>query len=76
MERLNLQHVAIIMDGNGRWAQARGLARLAGHHRGAAAVRRIVTDCPWPDFGPEDFDRAVAWYHKRTRTFGLVEATG
>ena len=36
-------HVAIIMDGNGRWAQARGLPRLAGHHEGAKAVRRAVT---------------------------------
>jgi undecaprenyl diphosphate synthase len=35
-------HVAIIMDGNGRWAAARGLPRLAGHQAGAAAVRRIV----------------------------------
>src|SRR5512135_800377 len=37
------QHVAIIMDGNGRWAQARGLPRIAGHRRGAEAVRRTVT---------------------------------
>lgn len=35
-------HVAIIMDGNGRWAQARGLPRQAGHRVGAKAVRRIV----------------------------------
>jgi undecaprenyl diphosphate synthase len=35
-------HVAIIMDGNGRWAKARGLPRVAGHRRGADAVRRIV----------------------------------
>ena len=35
-------HVAIIMDGNGRWAKARGLPRLAGHQRGAEAVRRAV----------------------------------
>ncbi len=35
-------HVAIIMDGNGRWAQARGLPRIAGHKRGADAVRRSV----------------------------------
>jgi undecaprenyl diphosphate synthase len=36
-------HVAIIMDGNGRWAKARGLPRIAGHRRGADAVRRAVT---------------------------------
>jgi undecaprenyl diphosphate synthase len=35
-------HVAIIMDGNGRWARARGLPRAAGHRRGADAVRRTV----------------------------------
>jgi undecaprenyl diphosphate synthase len=35
-------HVAIIMDGNGRWAKARGLPRVAGHRRGAEAVRRVI----------------------------------
>ncbi len=35
-------HVAIIMDGNGRWAAARGLPRLAGHRAGAQAVRRTI----------------------------------
>lgn len=35
-------HVAIIMDGNGRWATARGLPRIAGHKRGAEAVRETV----------------------------------
>jgi undecaprenyl diphosphate synthase len=36
------QHVAIIMDGNGRWAQARGQPRTAGHARGADAVREVM----------------------------------
>lgn len=36
------QHVAIIMDGNGRWAQARGLKRGAGHRQGAEAVKRTI----------------------------------
>ncbi len=36
------RHVAIIMDGNGRWAEERGLPRLCGHQRGAEAVRRTV----------------------------------
>ena len=36
------RHVAIIMDGNGRWAQSRGLPRVEGHRRGAASVRRIT----------------------------------
>ncbi|HDP25804.1 MAG TPA: di-trans,poly-cis-decaprenylcistransferase [Deltaproteobacteria bacterium] len=37
-----LEHVAIIMDGNGRWAKLRGLSRLNGHEQGAQAARRIV----------------------------------
>jgi undecaprenyl diphosphate synthase len=40
------RHVAIIMDGNGRWARARGLPRSAGHRAGAAAVRRVVEAAP------------------------------
>jgi undecaprenyl diphosphate synthase len=36
------RHIAIIMDGNGRWAQARGLPRIAGHRQGAEALRRTV----------------------------------
>lgn len=36
------QHIAVIMDGNGRWAKARGLPRIAGHRKGAEAVRKIV----------------------------------
>ena len=39
-------HAAIIMDGNGRWATARGLPRLAGHRAGAKAVRRVVERAP------------------------------
>jgi undecaprenyl diphosphate synthase len=38
-------HVGIIMDGNGRWANRRGLPRLAGHHAGTENVRRITTAC-------------------------------
>ncbi|SLN54008.1 isoprenyl transferase [Oceanibacterium hippocampi] len=42
-DRMSLpRHVAIIMDGNGRWAKARGLPRTAGHKRGADAVRNVV----------------------------------
>lgn len=40
------RHVAIIMDGNGRWAQLRGRPRLFGHHAGARRVREIVEACP------------------------------
>ena len=38
----NPSHVAIIMDGNGRWAQMRGLPRQEGHRRGLEALRRTV----------------------------------
>src|SRR5215510_13630608 len=38
-------HIAIIMDGNGRWAVRRGLERVRGHQEGARTVRTIVTEC-------------------------------
>ena len=44
-------HVAVIMDGNGRWASARGLPRTAGHRAGAAALRRIVEHAPAAGIG-------------------------
>ena len=48
------QHVAIIMDGNGRWARSRGLPRAAGHRASVKVVRRVVEECarrkrPLPD---------------------------
>jgi len=39
------QHVAVIMDGNGRWARSRGLPRIAGHRKGVERVRDMVTAC-------------------------------
>jgi undecaprenyl diphosphate synthase len=39
------RHIAIIMDGNGRWAQRQGLPRIEGHRRGVASVRRITEEC-------------------------------
>jgi undecaprenyl diphosphate synthase len=45
MEQSTL-HVAIIMDGNGRWASRRGLSRSSGHRVGAEAVRRVVESAP------------------------------
>jgi len=42
----SVEHVAIIMDGNGRWATRRGLPRLVGHRKGAERVREIVDFCP------------------------------
>jgi undecaprenyl diphosphate synthase len=46
-----LRHLAIIMDGNGRWAKARRLPRIAGHRAGVEAVRRVVEAAP--DLGIE-----------------------
>ncbi len=39
------QHLAVIMDGNGRWAAQRSLDRIVGHHQGAESVRRTVQNC-------------------------------
>jgi len=39
------RHVAIIMDGNGRWAQRKGLPRIEGHRRGVKSVRLAVEEC-------------------------------
>jgi len=39
------EHIAIIMDGNGRWAKKRGLPRAAGHKRGVDTVKEITEDC-------------------------------
>ncbi len=45
------KHIAIIMDGNGRWAQSRGLPRIEGHRRGAHSVQTVLEACP--EFGIE-----------------------
>lgn len=52
MDVTGLRHIAIIMDGNGRWAEARGLIRTRGHRAGVESVREIVTESaraklPW-----------------------------
>jgi undecaprenyl diphosphate synthase len=39
------RHVAVIMDGNGRWAKARGLPRVAGHRAGTESLRRLIESC-------------------------------
>ena len=39
------RHVAVIMDGNGRWARSRGLPRVAGHKKGVDSVRALVSEC-------------------------------
>ncbi|MFU8823115.1 polyprenyl diphosphate synthase [Yoonia sp.] len=48
-EKRGPNHVAIIMDGNGRWAQQRGRPRLFGHHAGMRRVREILSACPGND---------------------------
>ncbi|HKL44929.1 MAG TPA: isoprenyl transferase [Roseovarius sp.] len=68
------RHVAIIMDGNGRWAQARGRPRLFGHHAGARRVREIVSACP--DLGV-DYLTIFAfstenWKRTQTEVSGLM----
>ena len=46
LERNRLpRHIAVIMDGNGRWAQHRGLPRIEGHRQGGTSVREIVEEC-------------------------------
>ena len=39
------EHVAIIMDGNGRWANSKGLSRVAGHKQGADSVKAMIKAC-------------------------------
>ena len=40
-------HISCIMDGNGRWATSRGLARTEGHKAGIVSLREIITACAW-----------------------------
>jgi undecaprenyl diphosphate synthase len=51
------RHIAVIMDGNGRWAIRRGLERVRGHEQGANTVRTVVTECARlrKDFGGPDY---------------------
>lgn len=68
------RHVAIIMDGNGRWAQARGRPRLFGHHAGARRVREIVKACP--DLGVQYMTifafSTENWKRTQTEVAGLM----
>ena len=73
------RHVAIIMDGNGRWAKARGLPRAAGHERGVEALRRTVEAAPELgikyltvfSFSTENWRRPAA---EVSALFGLLKA--
>jgi len=68
------RHVAVIMDGNGRWAQSRGRPRLFGHHAGARRVREIVEACP--DLGVEYLTifafSTENWKRTQTEVAGLM----
>jgi len=67
-------HVAIIMDGNGRWAQVRGLSRLAGHRAGADNVHRVVewiTECGVKYLTLWAFS-TDNWNRPRREVFGLL----
>ena len=71
-------HVGVIMDGNGRWAEARGLGRVAGHARGARRVTEIVKACPdlgvthltLYAFSTENWQRPLAEVEGLMRIFG------
>jgi undecaprenyl diphosphate synthase len=75
MTDLTPRHVAIIMDGNGRWAQMRGRARLFGHHEGARRVKDIVRACP--DLGVEYLTifafSTENWKRTQTEVAGLMK---
>lgn len=62
------KHVAIIMDGNGRWARKRGLPRIAGHRAGAENLRRIINACV--EFGIE----VLTIYAFSTENWGRPES--
>ncbi len=62
-----LTHIAIIMDGNGRWAKARGLPRLAGHRAGTENLRRVIEACA--EFGV----RYLTIYAFSTENWGRPE---
>jgi undecaprenyl diphosphate synthase len=71
----NSLHVAIIMDGNGRWAAARGWPRLAGHRAGAEAVRRVVEAAPRLGIGTLTLYAFSAdnWKRPSTEIHGLFQ---
>ena len=61
-------HLAVIMDGNGRWAKARNLPRLAGHRAGVENLRRILRACS--EFGI----KILTIYAFSTENWGRPEA--
>src|SRR4029450_8459658 len=77
-EKSGRLHVAIVMDGNGRWAEARGLPRLAGHRRGGRAVRRIVEAAPGLGIGTLTLFAFSSdnWKRPRAEVDGLMALLG
>ena len=71
-------HAAIIMDGNGRWAAARGLPRLAGHRAGADAVRRAIEAAPASGVGALTLYAFSSdnWRRPTAEVEGLMELMG
>jgi undecaprenyl diphosphate synthase len=71
-------HVAIVMDGNGRWASARGLPRLAGHRRGVRAARRVVEAAPGLGIGTLTLFAFSSdnWKRPRAEVDGLMALLG
>ncbi len=53
------RHIAIIMDGNGRWARGRGLPRIKGHEAGAQAVRECVEGCGLPASSQQQLHKTI-----------------
>ena len=68
------RHIAIIMDGNGRWAKGRGLARIKGHEQGAQAVRECVEGCGElkVEFLTLYAFSAENWQRPKTEVFSLM----
>ena len=71
-------HVAIIMDGNGRWAQARGLPRLVGHRAGTDNIRRVLQGCV--EFGVKILTiyafSTENWGRPQAEVLGLIRILG
>lgn len=74
------RHIAVVMDGNGRWAQLRGLSRLQGHRKGVEAARTMILDCQKKGievltlfaFGTENWKRPRHEIRNLFRIFFLV----
>ena len=72
------QHIAIVMDGNGRWAKKRHLPRLAGHKQGVEALRNTITNCH--DLGVKALTvfafSSENWKRPQEEVTGIIELMG